>query len=356
MTFFKRPGRYSLVGSLMVLALIVAGCSANSKDSERGDDDGGSPMGYVIGEPLADSTVAAIIFSEFGADTLFTRDFRMQLDQAMGSFPAFMLGDEQQEMLRRGIVEDFVLRHVFYGEMDKQELTVSDDDITNEIRRWRQMFNNDEEQFQAALAQEGLTEDGLGEVARDMLRRQKFIDALSQVSEPSAAERQAYREQQSEEIRAQHILFQVPRGAGADVEANARRKAEAVLDSLKKGADFAAMAQRHSEDPGSKEDGGDLNFFQRGQMVPEFEEAAFALKNSGDLTELVRTDFGFHIIRLNDRRQGQMMEENEAIQRLTMERRQEALNKAVDDLRSRATLRINPALVNVDLSTRFEGF
>jgi peptidyl-prolyl cis-trans isomerase D len=102
-----------------------------------------------------------------------------------------------------------------------------------------------------------------------------------------------------EQIRASHILL----NTGGKDEAAVRKEAEAILAQIKGGADFAALARKVSEDTGTKENGGDLDFFSRGRMVPEFEEAAFALQ-PGEVSDLVRTQYGFHIIKLVERRPG----------------------------------------------------
>lgn len=103
--------------------------------------------------------------------------------------------------------------------------------------------------------------------------------------------------QTPEQIRASHILLNL---AGKD-EAAVRTQAEAVLQQAKSGADFAELAKKFSEDPGSRDNGGDLDYFGRGRMVPEFETAAFALE-PGQISDLVRTQYGFHIIRLADKK------------------------------------------------------
>jgi len=92
-----------------------------------------------------------------------------------------------------------------------------------------------------------------------------------------------------EEVKAQHIL----------VEDEA--KAKEVAEKLSKGGDFAALAKEFSKDPGSKDNGGDLGYFSKGQMVPEFEAAAFALEK-GKISAPVKSNFGFHIIKLEDKR------------------------------------------------------
>lgn len=103
--------------------------------------------------------------------------------------------------------------------------------------------------------------------------------------------------QTPEQIRASHILLNL---AGKD-DAAVRTQAEAVLQQAKSGADFAELAKKFSEDPGSRDTGGDLDYFGRGRMVPEFETAAFALE-PGQISDLVRTQYGFHIIRLADKK------------------------------------------------------
>ncbi|MCC7009286.1 MAG: peptidyl-prolyl cis-trans isomerase [Acidobacteria bacterium] len=95
-----------------------------------------------------------------------------------------------------------------------------------------------------------------------------------------------------EQVRASHILFKTD---GKD-EAAVRKTAEGVLAKAKAGADFAALAKQYSEDEGSKASGGDLQFFSRGAMVKEFEDAAWALKD-GEISGLVKSPFGFHIIK-----------------------------------------------------------
>src|SRR5688572_21311546 len=103
--------------------------------------------------------------------------------------------------------------------------------------------------------------------------------------------------QTPEQIRASHILLNT---AGKD-EAEVRKQAEALLQQIKAGGDFAALATKFSEDEGSKVNGGDLDYFGRGRMVPEFETAAFAL-GVGQTSELVKSQFGFHIIRVTDKK------------------------------------------------------
>ncbi len=102
-----------------------------------------------------------------------------------------------------------------------------------------------------------------------------------------------------ERVRASHILL----NTGGKDEAAVRKQAEELLAKIKGGADFAELARKFSEDPGSKDKGGDLDFFPRGQMVPEFEQSAFSLQ-PGQVSDLVKTQYGFHIIKVVDKQAG----------------------------------------------------
>src|SRR5690606_25027138 len=132
-----------------------------------------------------------------------------------------------------------------------------------------------------------------------------------------------------------------------------RQQAEAVLDSIRSGADFAELARRHSQDPGSAAAGGDLGFFSRGQMVAPFEEATFALEDSGDVaTDLVETQFGFHIIKLTGRRAGTPMDTTRARAAMMQQRRQDVVEAGIDTLRGKVTVRLNQTIVDADLNKR----
>lgn len=122
--------------------------------------------------------------------------------------------------------------------------------------------------------------------------RQYYQDKLASYTKP-------------EERRASHILIKVDKGASADDKAKARARAQALLDELRQAPKrFAEVAKAKSEDTGSAASGGDLDYFAKGAMGKGFEDAVFAMKR-GDLSGLVETEFGFHIIQLNDVRGGQ---------------------------------------------------
>lgn len=108
-----------------------------------------------------------------------------------------------------------------------------------------------------------------------------------------------------ERVRARHILILVKQGAGDDEKKAAKKKAEGLLDRVRKGEDFAKLAGEFSDDPGSKQKGGDLGFFQRNSMIPEFDKAAFALEPGG-ISGIVETSFGYHIIKVEEKKKAEI--------------------------------------------------
>jgi peptidyl-prolyl cis-trans isomerase C len=136
-----------------------------------------------------------------------------------------------------------------------------------------------------------------------------------------------------EMIKARHILIRVENSASEDERKKAKEKAEMCLKKIKDGEDFAKMAGEFSDDPGSKAKGGDLGFFPRGRMVKPFEDAAFSLK-PGEISGIVETQFGFHIIKVEEKRDS-TIESFDAVkdklkQKLSQDRTRKELTDFID--------------------------
>jgi len=134
------------------------------------------------------------------------------------------------------------------------------------------------------------------------------------------------------QVRASHILVKT------------EEEAKGIVEQLKKGADFAKIARAKSIDAGSAKNGGDLGFFSRGQMVPEFENAAFSLK-AGEVSPPVRTQYGYHIIKVTERKEGNVVEFEKIkgllTQRLTAEKQKEVFDSYINNLRNSYKVDIN---------------
>src|ERR1700761_7655544 len=135
--------------------------------------------------------------------------------------------------------------------------------------------------------------------------------------------------QMPEEVKVRHILIKVDAGADPKTDEAAKQKAEGILKQIKAGGDFAALAKANSDDPGSKEQGGELGMIQRGVTVPEFEKTAFGLQ-PGQVSDVIKTQFGYHIIKVEEKQTAHLKPLDEVKTQIlaTLTRQQEADQQA----------------------------
>ena len=166
---------------------------------------------------------------------------------------------------------------------------------------------------------------------------------LSEEDLKAAYAQYAKLEGEEAEVHARHILVSVDPKATSEQVEEARKKAEAIAQEARRpGMDFSALARARSEGP-SKEDGGDLGFFRRGVMVPAFEKAAFTLKE-GEVSEPIRTNFGWHVLKVEERRTVGVTPYEEMRPKLEAQLRQQKTEKFVDqyvaELRKKAVIEV----------------
>ena len=136
-------------------------------------------------------------------------------------------------------------------------------------------------------------------------------------------------------VKARHILVRVDNSASDDEKKKAKEKTELYLKKIKDGEDFAKLASDFSDDPGSKAKGGDLGFFPRGRMVKPFDDAAFSLK-PGETSGIVETQFGFHIIKVEDRKDSSVESFDVVKERLKQKMSQDRTRKELTDFIDKA--------------------
>jgi peptidyl-prolyl cis-trans isomerase C len=208
--------------------------------------------------------------------------------------------------IEKKTLENLVEREVLFQESEKKGIKIDEAVLNNELGKLRERFPSEDE-FKKNLERMDLTEAGLkSEFARAMAVQQLIEEEIVANVEVSDKEIETYYTdhpdlfEQPEQVRASHILIGIKPDANESETAEARKKIESVLSRLKKGEDFSALAKELSTCP-SNAKGGDLGFFGRTQMVKPFEDAAFSLK-PGEISDIVETRFGFHVIKLVDRK------------------------------------------------------
>ena len=344
----SRHGRFSLSALLLLAALLLSspvlvGCGGDEAEAEAAAD--AELVDFELGAPLTDSTYAAIVETEEGTDTLYADQFRQQFQFVVQQFPTVQGNPEQMREIRRRIVEEFVMVHAIGEELDRRGLVADTGRVSERLAQFRMQLRS-EAAYQQWLQSQGLSEDSLRALLGEEVRQQMLQEQIAEEAEdPTAAELEAFRQERAAQVRAQHILFYSP-----EENDSVRAVAQVVLDSAQAGHDFAELARRHSDD-GSASRGGDLNYFSRGDMVEPFEDAVFALADSGDIApEVVRTQFGYHIIRLTGRRENPMMDSTQARQLMMQDRQQQVLRRSYNRLRGSVVVRVNEEVVDADLN------
>lgn len=337
-----KPSLFALALPVLALGLLMGCGSGSSANSDTTD------VPYQVGESLSDSTLAIVVSSEYGTDTLSARNYQRQMKMAMRrQRPSQRSGNQMQQTHRR-LIRGFARQHALRGEAKAQDIQADTAQVSARLSKLKQRYKS-EEQFQKQLARNNLTVDSVRSMLADRFRQRSLQQQMAEnFEEPSTEEVESY-SKENRRVRAQHILLKVGQNAPESQVDSVRQAAQVLVDSAQMAnVDFSELARRHSQGPSASE-GGDLGFFSRNQMVEPFSEAAFALSDSGDVaSEPVRTQYGFHVIRLTN--PGEPMETAKARRQMTQERQKQALEDQINALLEKVTVRTNPSLVQAGLS------
>lgn len=327
--------RWLLGLPVLALALLVAGCG-NSGSSD------GNGLPYQVGDALSDSTIAMIVSSEYGTDTLQTRQYQRQSRMRTQKLSPNQRTPDTLQSIHRELVKRFVGTHMMRGKAKAEDVAVDSARVESRLQRIKKRYPN-EAQLKKQLASNNMTLDSLRTYIAERLQTQALQKQMAEKAEnPSASEVEEY-SKKNRRLRAQHILIRAQEDASQSKVDSARQAAASLIDSAKAGADFAKLARTHSEGPSAKK-GGDLGFFTKDQMVDSFSEAVFALADSGDIApEPVRTRYGFHVIRLTN--PGEPMDTSRARRQMMQERKKQKFDEELDKLLKDATVRANPDIV-----------
>jgi peptidyl-prolyl cis-trans isomerase C len=250
---------------------------------------------------------------------------------------------EQRDQVYRGVLDELVAFKLVQAEGKVRGIAVTDEEIDARVANIRGTFKTDAE-FQEALKGRQMTLADLRHETRSQILVNKTMEAeLAPKATVTQQDLEAYYQQNParfkapEQVRASHILFSIDTSATADFKQATRTQAEAVLKRARAGEDFAGLAKEFSKDS-SASAGGDLNYFPRGQMVPAFEQAAFALK-TGEISGIVESPFGLHIIKVTDHKPERTVPLAEVSERLgqflKQQKQQQLMQQFVESLKAK---------------------
>ncbi len=344
----------------VLLCLALAGCGKDdsSVDQEAADSmqtPGGATVGPGSGGQIGTAAVAeqlppeTVLLTVNGAE-ITQGDF----DEALaGMFGRAGLGNSPQfaaikaQMMPR-LEKQLVDRTLLQQAASEAGSTPTDEEVVAKFEELVKARLPKDADVDAELKRQGLTRDELYADIRKGMAIEKMVEGLPGVVNPTDEEVRAHYDanvlnyQTPERVKARHILIKLDRGATDEQKAEARKKIEGLLAQIKSGeGDFGKLAGEHSGCPSGAK-GGDLGYFGRGQMVPPFEKAAFGLEVGG-LSDVIETDFGFHIIKLDERQKAGTRPFDEVSasikQQMQQQSRQRAVNTLLTDLKGKAEIK-----------------
>jgi foldase protein PrsA len=237
-------------------------------------------------------------------------------------------GDITKEQFYNKMKEQYgdqVLSQMIDEMVLEDKYKVTDKEIEKEVDKIKEELGG-EDAFKQALEQNGLTDEKqLKERVKSMLLNEKAATDGVKISEDEM--KKTFEEKYKTEVKASHILV------------DDEKTAKEVQKKLKEGGDFAKLAEEYSKDPGSKTKGGDLGFFGKGAMVPEFEKVAFTL-DKGETSDLVKSDYGVHIIKVTDKRDNKFEDKKEQIEQELKQQKAKPITEILENLRKKADVKV----------------
>jgi peptidyl-prolyl cis-trans isomerase C len=308
----------------------TTGQPAAAKDAEQSPKPAAKPMPAQLPDVLARVNGQDVTRSELER---LLKNFELR----NGPIPA-----EGRDEILRSALDQLITYTVLQQEAKARNISASDAEVEDRVKKMQAQFPNGEA-FTKALADRNMTLQRLKDDTRVEMIIGKMIDA-EVAKQPAATDAQVreFYEKNPEnflQVRASHILIKADQNADEATKKKARAQIDDVLKQAKAGEDFGKLAQQHSQD-GSAAQGGDLGFFGRGQMVPPFEQAAFTQK-PGDISEVVTTQFGYHIIKVAEKRTVPFDQVSERIRQFVDQQQKQTRARAfVDGVKNKSKIEV----------------
>jgi parvulin-like peptidyl-prolyl isomerase len=340
----KSQGPLTIAVSLTFAASTLIAADAPKKKPTPAAPAPAAPAPAVKAVPLPD-TVAVV-----EGEPIKKADLEAAFANVLAAqkIPIASVPEEQRAMGYRMILDDMIIDKLLIKR--SAEVKVSDEEVAAQFERIKANFGSEEE-LKKQLDAAGQTVEKVKTGMRERLKQEHWIDeqikGKAEVTEADAKdfyEKNPEQFKSPEQVRASHILITVPQDAKPEVVVEKEKAAQAIAVRVKKGEPFDKLAKELSEDPSAKENSGDLNFFTADQMVPEFSKAAFGMKKD-EISEPVRSQFGYHVIKVTDRKDAEVVTLEKAkpqlLAYLQRQKKQVEIEKVVKDIRAKAEVKVN---------------
>ena len=298
---------------------------------------------FAVEKKISDGPVATV------NGTVITQDdFDIELERVRNQFArdGRSLNESQLANIKKGVLETLINRELLFQESQNKGIKIEDKEVNKQFDIVKKRFPNENE-YKAALQKMGISEAELKSQIKEGMAIQQFIDDyLVQKVKVSEAEVKDFYEnnpdmfKQHEQIKGSHILIKFDIQADKSTKDQANKKIKKIQKKLEAGEDFTSLAKEFSEGP-SNIKGGDIGYFNRGQMVKPFEDAAFKLK-PGEVSDIVETRFGYHLIKVVDKKSESVVNyenvKDKIVQYLKQAKKREVIKVDVEKLRQKAVI------------------
>jgi peptidyl-prolyl cis-trans isomerase C len=336
---------------VFVCGIMIFSCKSNGKETAPISPSSGESVESVepidtppISDLKEDSVIATVNGSVITKSEVDSEREKLAR-QFQGKIPPDQIESILPKLWKQAL-ENLINLRLLNQEADSKNIQLDNEAIDKQIQQISSRFP-DPEKFKEQLSAMGISEEKLRDEIGASLRIEKLLESKSgkkeEVSEDDIKDfYQTHPEnfEMPERIQASHILIKIDPGDTPEVKEQKRQKLSDIREQIENGADFAQMAREYSDCP-SKSRGGDLGVFERGRMVKPFEDAAFQLK-VGEVSDIVETQFGLHLIKLTDRQEGQVMPLDNAREKiiyyLNRQKHEDAISDYLTDLRSKAKI------------------
>jgi peptidyl-prolyl cis-trans isomerase C len=302
-----------------------------------------SGVAQAKSETAADSVAVTINGIDI-KESQVEAELKPQLQKMAAQLPPTFI-EQYKKQLRQQVLEEMIVEQLLDEKVKENNIIVTEEEVVGHLEKAAAQQNLLLSDIKEMMEARGQSFDEAKQRVKKGMAYQKLMDTQwagkINVTEDDAKKYYDENAKQMEQIRASHILIK-PRPVDPNSDPNkakaaAKAKTQDLLKQIKDGADFAELAKTNSDCPSSKQ-GGDLNFFGRGQMVPAFEEAAFALK-TGQVSDIVETQFGYHIIKVTDRKNDTFEKaKDDCIKLLTQSKQAEFAENYIESLKANANI------------------
>lgn len=258
---------------IMSITVFLSGCNNTPK---------GEVVAKVNGEPITEKELNKYV------------DYQKKVAEISGKIAPDMWendagkGKTFEEQIKETSLQDLINQEILLQKAEELDVEVDESKLEKELKGFKETEAN-KKNYEDYLEKTGISDEYFEEMYRKGMKISALMDKIVEVSDKEAKEYYKQTKQYIDQIKAKHILV------------DTKEKAQEVINKLKNGANFEELSKEYSKDEKANERGGDLGYFGRGRMVPEFEEAAFKLEE-GEISDPVKTSFGYHIIKVTDKK------------------------------------------------------